>query len=101
MGDRWPAIGNPACFLAHVVAALDSPQPPPTEGLLTALLNEIAALDQPFALVLDDYHVVDSPSVDQAIAFIVEHQPPQMRLVIATREDPQLPLARWRDATGP
>ena len=47
-------------------------------------------------LVLDDYHAVDSKQVDQAVAFLAEHLPPQMHLPIATREDPQLPLARWR-----
>ncbi len=81
---------------AGVLAALESPQPPPAEALLTALLNEIAAVRQGFILVLDDYHLVDAQPVDQALAFLIEHQPPQMRLVIATREDPQLPLARYR-----
>ena len=47
-------------------------------------------------LVLDDYHMVDSRPVDQALAFLLEHQPPHMHLVIATREDPHLPLARLR-----
>ena len=81
---------------AGVMAALESSQPPATEALLTVLLNEIAALRQEFILVLDDYHLVDAQPVDQALAFLIEHQPPQMRLVIATREDPQLPLARLR-----
>ena len=81
---------------AGVSAALESPQPPPTEALLTVLLNEIAAMRQEFILVLDDYHLVDARPVDQALAFLLEHQPPQMHLVIATREDPPLPLARWR-----
>ena len=49
-----------------------------------------------FILVLDDYHVIDSKLVDEALAFLVEHLPPQMHLVIATREDPSLPLARLR-----
>ena len=49
-----------------------------------------------FLFVLDDYHVIDSKSVDEALAFLVEHLPPQMHLVIATREDPPLPLARLR-----
>ena len=81
---------------AGVMAALESPQPPPIEPLLTVLLNEIAAMRQEFILVLDDYHLVDAQPVDQALAFLIEHQPPQMRLVIATREDPPLPLARLR-----
>ena len=64
--------------------------------MLTTLLNEITAVPDSFILVLDDYHVIDSKPVDQALAFLVEHLPPQMHLVIATREDPQLPLARLR-----
>jgi LuxR family maltose regulon positive regulatory protein len=102
---------DPARFLAYVVAALQtiapsvgagvlaalqSPQPPPTEAILTVLLNEITTLSDDFILVLDDYHVIDAKPVDQALTFLVEHLPPQMHLVIATREDPQLPLARYR-----
>ncbi len=49
-----------------------------------------------FILVLDDYHAIDSKPIDQALAFLLEHLPPQMHLVIATREDPPLPLARLR-----
>jgi LuxR family transcriptional regulator, maltose regulon positive regulatory protein len=85
-----------------LLAALQSPQPPSTESILTTLLNEIAAIPDNFVLVLDDYHVIDSKSVDvsmsvdQALTFLIEHQPPQMHLVIATREDPHLPLARLR-----
>ena len=102
---------DPAGFLAYLVAALQtisknigdgvlgvlqSPGPPPVESILTALLNEITAIQDNFILVLDDYHVIDAKPVNQALAFLVEHLPPQMRLVIATREDPQLPLARLR-----
>ena len=102
---------DPAQFLAYLVAAvrtvatdcgqgvlgmLQAPQPPPTETMLTALLNEITTLEQGLVLVLDDYHLVDSEPVDQAVTFLLEHLPPQLHLVIATREDPRLPLARWR-----
>ena len=82
-----------------VLAALQSPQPPPIESILTTLLNEIAAIPDNFILVLDDYHVIDSKPVDQALTFLLEHLPPQMHLVIATREDPPSapgPLARPR-----
>ncbi len=79
-----------------VLGALQSPQPPPTETILAALLNEITAFPDNFVLVLDDYHVIDAKAIDQALTFLLEHQPPQMHLVIATREDPQLPLARLR-----
>ena len=102
---------DPACFLAYLVAALQtiaknigegvlgvlqSPAPPPVESILTALLNEITAITDDFLLVLDDYHIIDAKQIDNALAFLVEHLPPQMHLVIATREDPQLPLARLR-----
>jgi LuxR family transcriptional regulator, maltose regulon positive regulatory protein len=102
---------DPARFLAYLVAALQtiaptigegvlgvlqSPQPPPPEAILTAMLNEITTLPDHFVLVLDDYHVIDAKPVDLALTYLVEHLPPQMHLVIATREDPQLPLARLR-----
>src|SRR5436305_1513435 len=102
---------DPARFLAYLVAALQtiaatigqgvlgvlqSPQPPPPEAMLTALLNDITALSDQFVLVLDDYHVLEAKAVDQALTFLLEHLPPQMHLVIATREDPPLPLARLR-----
>src|SRR5437667_1431286 len=102
---------DPARFLAYLVAALQtiaatigegvlgvlqSSQPPPPEAMLTALLNEITTLPDQFVLVLDDYHVLDAKPVDLALTYLVEHLPPQMHLVIATREDPQLPLARLR-----
>jgi LuxR family transcriptional regulator, maltose regulon positive regulatory protein len=81
---------------AGVLAALQSPQPPPIESILTTLINEITTLPDYFILVLDDYHVIDSKPVDIALAFLLEHLPPTMHLVIATREDPPLPLARLR-----
>jgi LuxR family maltose regulon positive regulatory protein len=81
---------------AGVLGALQSPQPPPAELLLTTLLNEITTVPDNFVLVLDDYHAIDSKPVDQALTFLLKHLPPQMHLVIATREDPNLPLARLR-----
>ncbi|MEA2573318.1 MAG: hypothetical protein QOH93_616 [Chloroflexia bacterium] len=102
---------DPARFLTYLVAALrtvtphigerllgvlQAPQLPPAESILTALLNEITTIPDNFVLVLDDYHVIDSKPVDHALTFLIEHLPPQMRLIIATREDPQLPLARLR-----
>ena len=79
-----------------LLAALHSPQPLQIETILTVLINEISAIPENFLLVLDDYHSIDSQGVDQALGFIIEHQPQQMHLVIATREDPNLPLARLR-----
>src|SRR3954471_23453401 len=94
---------DPTRFLTHLVAALQTiapmigsgvagvlraPQPPPTEAILTALLNDITTLPDHVVLVLDDYHMVDAKSVDTALTFLLEHLPPQMHLVIATRADP-------------
>jgi LuxR family maltose regulon positive regulatory protein len=102
---------DPTSFLTYLVAALQtiaanigkgvlailqSPQPPPIESILIALLNEIATVSDNFILVLDDYHTIDSKPVDNVLTFLLEHLPPQIHLVIATREDPPLPLARLR-----
>ncbi|HSB67352.1 MAG TPA: LuxR C-terminal-related transcriptional regulator, partial [Anaerolineales bacterium] len=81
---------------AGVLAALQSPQPPPTESILTALINEITNIPDHFILVLDDYHLIDAKPVDETLTFLLKHLPPQMHLVITTREDPRLPLARLR-----
>lgn len=109
--------GEPNRFLTYVVAALrsvepglgeevlralQSPQPPPYETLLTTLLNEIAALPNAFAagggitLVLDDYHALDARAIDEALLFLLEHLPPQLHLILTTRADPAFPLARFR-----
>ena len=87
-----PAIGEAALAALHAA----QPQPPPAELILTSLLNDLAGLPDNVMLVLDDYHVVDAGPVDRALIFLVEHLPPRMHLVIASREDPQLPLARLR-----
>ena len=79
-----------------VLGVLQSPQPPPTESILTTLLNDLTTIKDDFVLVLDDYHVLDAKPVDQALTFLLDHLPPHMHLVIATREDPPLPLARLR-----
>ena len=101
---------DPTRFLAYLVAALQtiaasigeqvlavlqSPPPPSTESILTALLNEIITIPGNFVLVLDDYHVIDAKPVDNALTFLLEHIPPQMHLVIATREAPSLPQSLW------
>ena len=102
---------DPTRFLTYLIAALQtivpnigegvlgvlhSPQPSPPEAILTALLNDLTTISDHFVLVLDDYHVLDAKAVDHALTFLLEHLPPQMHLVIATREDPALPLARLR-----
>ncbi|WP_420631574.1 LuxR C-terminal-related transcriptional regulator [Candidatus Leptofilum sp.] len=83
-------------FGAKVTAMLQSPQLPSMESLLTMLLNEIATVQHQFILVLDDYHLIDEPGIDEAVAFVLAHMPPQMVLVITTREEPNLPLPRFR-----
>lgn len=75
---------------------LESPQAPPITSILTALVNDIAAFPDAFSLVLDDYHVIESQPIHDALAFLVENQPANMHLVITTRMDPPLPLARLR-----
>ena len=85
-----PGIGKEAA------AALQSPQAPPPESILTTLLNDLVEVPDNSVLVLDDYHLVDAEAVDRALAFLLERLPPGMHLVIATREDPNLPLARLR-----
>lgn len=105
---------DPARFLAYVIAALNrvagseshmgssvlgmlqAPQSPPTEAILTALINDIAASTDRTILVLDDYHVIEASPVDAALTFLLDHLPPHLHLVIATRFDPHLPLARLR-----
>ncbi len=78
------------------LAALQSPRPLQIETILSLLINEVSQIPENFLLILDDYHTIESQPVDQFLAFLIQHMPPQMHLVIATREDPQLPLARYR-----
>ncbi|MEM7029505.1 MAG: LuxR C-terminal-related transcriptional regulator [Chloroflexota bacterium] len=102
---------DPARFLAYILGALQtldpnlgtealhllqSPQPMPIQSVLTSLINDVAATNQNFILVLDDYHGIETKSVDDLLAFLLDHMPPQMRLVIISRSDPLLPLARLR-----
>ncbi len=79
-----------------ILGAFQATQPPPIELLLTNLLNQLTTVPDRFILVLDDYHVINAEPVDNALTFLLDHLPPQMHLVIATREDPDLSLARLR-----
>jgi ATP/maltotriose-dependent transcriptional regulator MalT len=74
---------------------LDGPSVP-IDAVLTSLLNDAAALPPGTLLVLDDYHLVRSRAVHDAVAFLLDHLPPTLHLVISTREDPPLPMARLR-----
>jgi LuxR family maltose regulon positive regulatory protein len=103
---------DPTRFAAYLIAALrtfdanignglqailQSPQPP-MEAILTTLINEISAIPDKCVLVLDDYYLVDSQPIREAVLYLVDHLPPNMHLVIATRRDPALSLARLRAA---
>jgi LuxR family transcriptional regulator, maltose regulon positive regulatory protein len=105
------ADNDPTRFLSYLVAtlqtivastgrtiqgSLEGAQPPLLDPAIGVLLNDLMALATNFILVLDDFHTIDNALIHQAIQTLVAHQPPQMRLVIVTREDPQLPLARLR-----
>lgn len=81
---------------AEALRMVQSAQLPPIESVLTILFNEIAAIPDNIILVLDDYHVIEDKTVGNILTFLLEHLPPQMHLVITTREDPNLPLARLR-----
>ena len=104
---------DPARFWRHAVAALDGvrpgigervgpllgpPAPPSFEGLVTALINELAAgpAASEVPLVLDDYHLIDSQPVHESVGFLLEHLPPGLHPVLASRADPPLALARLR-----
>jgi len=100
---------DPARFWRYVVATLDrarpglagrvGPPPPRSfEGLVTALVNELASnpADGEMVLVLDDYHLVDSGPVHESLAFLLENLPSGLHVVVSSRSDPPLPLARLR-----
>ncbi|MEM1254991.1 MAG: LuxR C-terminal-related transcriptional regulator [Cyanobacteria bacterium P01_H01_bin.21] len=80
----------------QALGLLQSSQPPAIETVLSILINEISAVENDFVLVLDDYHFIESQAIHGAIAFLLDHLPPQMHLVMASRSDPPLPLARLR-----
>jgi LuxR family maltose regulon positive regulatory protein len=105
------ADNDPVSFWTYVIAALrtvasgvgetartllQAPQPPPLETVLTALLNDLGASADDIVLVLDDYHVIDASDVQDEMAFLLDHLPPWLHVVIASRADPALPLPRWR-----
>jgi LuxR family maltose regulon positive regulatory protein len=97
---------NDAALLwSYLVAALQSVAPGlaedtipqlPAEAAWAMLLNKLNVVANDVVLVLDDYHVIEAPEIHDLIAFFVEHLPPQIHLVIASRTDPALPLARLR-----
>jgi LuxR family maltose regulon positive regulatory protein len=100
VGNRQDSVGNRqdpvGTFGKGALNTLNSPQPPPVEVVLTSLINGVTALPDTILLVLDDYHLIDAQPIHDALSFLLEHLPPQMHLVIVTREDPPLPSARLR-----
>jgi LuxR family maltose regulon positive regulatory protein len=107
-----PEDNDPTRFLCYLIAALQTldaqigtsalallrtPQPPSPETVLAVLTNDLMSLGGgDFALVLDDYHVITADPVQRGMTFLLEHLPPQLHLILATRADPPLPLARLR-----
>jgi len=105
---------DPARFLSYLISALNpvegvntsigegalsmihSPQPPPPETILTSVINDISSLSEKIILIIDDYHLIESQQVHDALAFLLDHLPRQIHMVIATREDPPLLLGRLR-----
>ncbi len=105
------ADGDPRRFWEYFIAALrtlqpdigmitlellHAGQPMPVEYSLTPLINDLTGIEQDSLLVLDDYHFIQSEPVHSGISFLLEHLPPRLHLVIATRADPPLPIARLR-----
>ena len=88
-----PQFGN------EVVSLLQSPQPPPLSSCLSALLAELESREShpaPLVLILDDYQVIEEPTIHQGLAFFLEHLPAHLHLILASRVDPDLPLSRLR-----
>lgn len=114
-GSCWLSLdaadNDPARFWAHVIlslqairdelgetalAQLRSPQPPPMELILPSLLEEIESFHDRGILILDDYHAITSTAVNGTLAYLLENLPPDIHLVISTRSDPPIPIAKLR-----
>jgi LuxR family maltose regulon positive regulatory protein len=85
-----PSLGQ------DVLDALQSPHLPPMRDLYTALINQLRDLSIKLILVLDDYHLIATPAVHDALTFFLDNLPEKVHLVLATRADPPLPIARFR-----
>ncbi|WP_336760873.1 LuxR C-terminal-related transcriptional regulator [Paenibacillus sp. USHLN196] len=105
------ADNDPSRFLTYLCASLQtivpqlaegimgfvqSSEPPPIETIITYLLNEVSEITDHFVLVLDDYHLMTSEVIHQALVYLLRHMPPHMHIVMTTRQQPKLPLARLR-----
>lgn len=89
---KRPLINNQS----SLTQLLQSPQPPPAKKMMTAFVNDVTPISTPFTLILDDYHTIESADIDGAMAFLLDHMPPQMTLVITSRTDPGFPISRLR-----
>jgi LuxR family maltose regulon positive regulatory protein len=102
---------DPVRFWSYVIVALETvqaglgdntlpllraSQPSPLEIVLTFLLNDLAALPHDVVLVLDDYHLIENSDIHTALTLLIDRLPPQLHLILTSRADPPLPLARWR-----
>ncbi|MGE5223756.1 MAG: hypothetical protein ACM3PY_15065, partial [Omnitrophica WOR_2 bacterium] len=102
---------DPARFLSYLIAAVESalghaltgaqsmlhaPQTAPVQSILGVLINELIEIDLPLIVVLDDYHTITQAAIQAGMAFLIDHLPSNMHLILVTRVDPPLPLARWR-----
>jgi LuxR family transcriptional regulator, maltose regulon positive regulatory protein len=105
-GDNEPVL-----FWMYVLTALDRQQPglctqlvtylqtqqaPPLRSVLQTLINRLAEQSQPFLLILDDYHLITEQAIHTSLTYLVEHLPPQLHLILATRTDPPLPVSLLR-----
>ena len=90
----WNRISDFA--LENILALLEAPQLPPFQNILNEIINTLALLEEPAILVLDDYHLITNPLIHEMLEYFLEHQPRHAHLVIITRSDPSLPLARFR-----
>jgi LuxR family transcriptional regulator, maltose regulon positive regulatory protein len=106
-----PGDSDPARFWRHAAAALDLARPgigkrvaplfssaelAPSGVLVSVLINELAEEDDEVLLVLDDFHLIDSSELHDSVAFLLEHRPPGLTVVLTSRSEPSLPLARLR-----
>ena len=105
------ADSDPARFMTHLMSGMSQQVSdldieieglfqgqglPSPSSVFTEFINVISTIQGRIVIVLDDYHRLDSPYLDEGISFLLEHQPPELHLVIITREDPDLPLSRLR-----
>jgi LuxR family maltose regulon positive regulatory protein len=114
-GVAWLSLdeqdNNPNRFYTHLITAVHQanptvggdllallrlPQAPSGENLLGGLINDLSQRSAPLILILDDYHAIENRDLHKALVYLIEHSPPHLHVVIATRANPPFPLARWR-----